>query len=96
MQSGYGHAQLWPGTTASGGVMSYVTVGQENSAAIKIYYEDHGQGAPVVLVPGYLLDGHSREAGNGAAGCRAPRHHLQPAGLRRLEPAERGLKSRRG
>ena len=41
--------------------MSYVTVGQENSAAIQIYYEDHGQGAPVVLVHGYLLDGHSWE-----------------------------------
>jgi non-heme chloroperoxidase len=41
--------------------MSYVTVGQENSAAIRIYYEDHGQGAPVVLVHGYLLDGHSWE-----------------------------------
>jgi non-heme chloroperoxidase len=41
--------------------MPYVTVGQENSAAIRIYYEDHGQGAPVVLVHGYLLDGHSWE-----------------------------------
>jgi len=41
--------------------MSYVRVGQENSAAIQIYYEDLGQGAPVVLVPGYLLDGHSWE-----------------------------------
>ncbi len=41
--------------------MSYVTVGQENSAAIRIYYEDHGRGAPVVLVHGYLLDGHSWE-----------------------------------
>jgi len=41
--------------------MSYVTVGQENSAAIQIYYEDHGQGAPVVLVHGFLLDGHSWE-----------------------------------
>jgi non-heme chloroperoxidase len=41
--------------------MSYVTVGQENSAAVRIYYEDHGQGAPVVLVHGYLLDGHSWE-----------------------------------
>jgi non-heme chloroperoxidase len=46
---------------AGGGVMSYVTVGQENTAAIRIYYEDHGQGAPVVLVHGYLLDGHSWE-----------------------------------
>ena len=41
--------------------MPYVTVGQENSAAIRIYYEDHGLGAPVVLVHGYLLDGHSWE-----------------------------------
>lgn len=41
--------------------MSYVTVGRENSAAIRIYYEDHGQGAPAVLVHGYLLDGHSWE-----------------------------------
>jgi len=41
--------------------MSYITVGQENSAAVRIYYEDHGQGAPVVLVHGYLLDGHSWE-----------------------------------
>lgn len=53
--------------------MSYVTVGQENSAAIRIYYEDHGKGAPVVLVPGYLLDGHSwekQEAALLAAGYR--------------------------
>jgi pimeloyl-ACP methyl ester carboxylesterase len=41
--------------------MSYVTVGQENSAAIRIYYEDHGQGPPVVLMHGFLLDGHSWE-----------------------------------
>jgi len=39
--------------------MPYFTVGQENSAAIRIYYEDHGQSAPVVLLHGYLLDGHS-------------------------------------
>ena len=53
--------------------MSFVTVGQENSAAIRIYYEDHGQGAPVVLVHGYLLDGHSwekQEAALLAAGYR--------------------------
>jgi non-heme chloroperoxidase len=41
--------------------MSFVTVGQENSEAIRIQYEDHGTGAPVVLVHGYLLDGHSWE-----------------------------------
>ena len=36
-------------------------MGRENSGAIQIYYEDHGQGAPVVLVHGYLLDGRSWE-----------------------------------
>src|SRR5690348_11653449 len=41
--------------------MSFVTVGRENTAAIQIYYEDHGSGPAVVLVHGYLLDGHSWE-----------------------------------
>jgi hypothetical protein len=41
--------------------MSYVTVGTENSADIRIYYEDHGSGQPVVLIHGYPLNGHSRE-----------------------------------
>ena len=41
--------------------MPYVTVGRENSAAIRIYYEDHGSGPPVVMVPGYALNGHSWE-----------------------------------
>jgi non-heme chloroperoxidase len=41
--------------------MPFVTVGRENSAAIRIYYEDRGSGAPVVLVHGYALNGDSRE-----------------------------------
>ncbi|WAZ27337.1 alpha/beta hydrolase [Streptomyces cinnabarinus] len=41
--------------------MSYITVGLENSADIKIYYEDHGSGRPVVLIHGYPLDGASWE-----------------------------------
>ncbi|MDT4960555.1 MAG: non-heme chloroperoxidase [Pseudonocardiales bacterium] len=41
--------------------MPFVTVGRENSAAIQIYYEDHGSGSPVVLVHGYALNGHSWE-----------------------------------
>jgi non-heme chloroperoxidase len=41
--------------------MSYVTVGTENSADIRIYYEDHGGGQPVVLIHGYPLNGHSWE-----------------------------------
>jgi pimeloyl-ACP methyl ester carboxylesterase len=42
-------------------VMPYVTVGRENSGDIAIYYDDHGAGAPVVLVHGYLADGRSWE-----------------------------------
>ncbi|MEU8052049.1 MULTISPECIES: alpha/beta fold hydrolase [Micromonospora] len=41
--------------------MPYVTVGEENSGDIDIYYEDHGAGAPVVLIHGYPLDGASWE-----------------------------------
>jgi non-heme chloroperoxidase len=41
--------------------MPYVTVGSENSADIKIHYEDHGSGKPVILIHGYPLDGNSWE-----------------------------------
>jgi non-heme chloroperoxidase len=41
--------------------MAYITVGQENSTNIDLYYEDHGAGQPVVLMHGYPLDGHSWE-----------------------------------
>lgn len=41
--------------------MPYIIVGQENSAPIELYYEDHGSGQPVVLIHGYPLDGHSWE-----------------------------------
>jgi non-heme chloroperoxidase len=53
--------------------MPFITVGRENSAAIRIYYEDHGSGPPVVLVHGYALNGHSwekQEAALLAAGYR--------------------------
>src|SRR3984885_5401114 len=53
--------------------MPFVTVGRENSAAIRIYYEDHGSGSPVVLVHGYALNGRSwekQEAALLAAGHR--------------------------
>jgi hypothetical protein len=33
--------------------MPYVTVGEENSGNIDLYYEDHGSGPPVVLIHGY-------------------------------------------
>jgi non-heme chloroperoxidase len=38
-----------------------ITVGQENSAPIELYYEDHGSGKPVVLIHGYPLSGTSWE-----------------------------------
>lgn len=41
--------------------MSYITVGQENSGNIDIYYEDIGAGQPVVLIHGFPLSGHSWE-----------------------------------
>lgn len=41
--------------------MPYVTVGEENSGPIELYYEDHGAGRPIVLIHGYPLDGHSWE-----------------------------------
>ena len=39
--------------------MGHITVGNENSTPIELYYEDHGAGQPVVLIHGYPLDGHS-------------------------------------
>jgi len=41
--------------------MSRITVGQENSTPIELYYEDHGTGKPVVLIHGWPLSGASWE-----------------------------------
>jgi len=41
--------------------MSTITVGQENSTPIELYYEDHGSGSPVVLIHGWPLSGASWE-----------------------------------
>ena len=41
--------------------MPYITVGQENSADIDLYYEDQGSGQPVVLIHGFPLNGASWE-----------------------------------
>lgn len=41
--------------------MGYITVGQENTTDIELYYEDHGTGQAVVLIHGYPLDGSSWE-----------------------------------
>jgi non-heme chloroperoxidase len=42
-------------------LMPYVTVGQENSATIDLYYEDLETGQPIVLIHGFPLNGHSWE-----------------------------------
>ena len=41
--------------------MPYITVGEENGSPIELYYEDHGSGAPVVLIHGWPLSGRSWE-----------------------------------
>jgi non-heme chloroperoxidase len=41
--------------------MPHITVGQENSGNIDLYYEDHGSGKPVILIHGYPLSGASWE-----------------------------------
>ena len=41
--------------------MPFLTIGQENSMPINLYYEDHGAGRPVVLIHGWPLSGRSWE-----------------------------------
>jgi pimeloyl-ACP methyl ester carboxylesterase len=41
--------------------MPFITVGRENSGDIKLYYEDHGAGRPVVLIHGWPLSGAAWE-----------------------------------
>jgi non-heme chloroperoxidase len=41
--------------------MSTITVGQENSTPIELYYEDHGSGPVVLLLSGWPLDSRSWE-----------------------------------
>ncbi|WP_319459327.1 alpha/beta hydrolase [Micromonospora sp. RTP1Z1] len=41
--------------------MPFITVGAENRAAVDLYYEDHGDGQPVVLIHGFPLSGAAWE-----------------------------------
>jgi non-heme chloroperoxidase len=41
--------------------MPFVTVGDENGSDIRIHFNDHGSGQPIVLIHGYPLDGNSWE-----------------------------------
>ena len=56
------------------GVMGLVNVGQENSAPIDLYYEDHGSGLPVVLIHGWPLNGDAWE--KQTAALLAGRHRV--------------------
>jgi non-heme chloroperoxidase len=41
--------------------MPYISVAEENSGKIDLYYEDHGKGKPVILIHGWPLSGASWE-----------------------------------
>lgn len=41
--------------------MPFVTVGEANGSPVGLYFEDHGAGAPVVLIHGWPLSGRSWE-----------------------------------
>src|SRR3954451_1090441 len=42
-------------------IMSVITVGQENTTPIELYYEDHGSGPAVLLLHGWPVDSRSWE-----------------------------------
>ena len=46
--------------------MAFLKVGTENSADIELYYEDRGDGEPVLLIHGWPLNGASWERQTGA------------------------------
>ena len=77
--------------------MPYVDVGTENSGAIELYYEDHGSGPPVVLIHGYPQRPGMGQAGPGPAGYggRSTGHHLRPAWVREIQPADHRVRLRR-
>jgi hypothetical protein len=56
--------------------MPFVTVGQENSAAIQLYYEDHGSGSPVVRTGRRIWPGSS--TGRRWMTCRCTRFSVGP------------------
>jgi hypothetical protein len=51
--------------------MPFVTVGQENSMPIELYYEDHGSGSPVVLIHDLALYFPARAPGYATLADRA-------------------------
>ncbi len=73
--------------------MPFITVGTENTADIRLYYEDHGSGPAVVLLSGWPLDSRSWEpqlhpllaAGSTAPSSSAARPRF-PDGTRAARP----------
>ena len=51
--------------------MARITVGTENGNPIELYYEDHGNGQPIVLIHGYPLSSDSSER-QGRQRCSVP------------------------
>ena len=62
--------------------MSTITVGRESWSTIDLYYEDHGTGAPVLLIHGWPLDSRSWEP---------QLHPLLAAGYRVISYDRRGF-----
>ncbi|MEU6009684.1 alpha/beta hydrolase [Streptomyces sp. NPDC047453] len=71
--------------------MPHITTGHETSAAVDLYYEDHGSGQPAVLIHGYPLDSRSWDrqvAALMAAGHRVITYDRR--GFGRSSPAANG------
>ncbi|MEL4317477.1 alpha/beta hydrolase [Leifsonia sp. YIM 134122] len=62
--------------------MGTITVGEENSTPIELYYDDHGSGRPVVLLAGWPFDARSWEP---------QLHPLLAAGYRVISVDRRGF-----
>lgn len=75
--------------------MPYITVGQENTNPVELYFEDQGAGQPVVLIHGFPLDGHSWERQSAALlDAGLPRDHVRPPRIRAVLPADHRLRLR--
>ena len=85
-------------TTTAHDLRSYITVGQENSTPIDLYYEDHGSGKPVVLIHGFPLNGASWEKQTRAllaAGHRVITYDRRGFGRSSQPPGTTTIRSRR-
>ena len=75
--------------------MGFITVGDENSTPIELYYEDQGPVQPIVLIHGYPAQRPQLGAPDArAARRRIPRHHLRPPRVRRVVQGRHRLRLR--